>query len=96
MGGAKEERTFVSPFHGLFHRSVNSTIEDYRIIGGKLRMKKLLGAILCIGLLLSLLSVTAFAATEISYVFADIDAPEIGERGRKKTGLCLAFFSQLW
>ena len=42
-------------------------------------MKKLLSAILCIGLLLSLLPVTAFAATEVSYVFADIDAPEIGE-----------------
>ena len=42
-------------------------------------MKKLLSAILCIGLLLSLLSVTAFAATEVPYVFADIDAPEIGE-----------------
>ena len=42
-------------------------------------MKKLLSVILCIGLLLSLLSVTTFAATEISYVFADIDAPEIGE-----------------
>ena len=43
-------------------------------------MKKLLSAILCIGLLLSLLPVTVFAATEISYVFADIDAPEIGEQ----------------
>ena len=54
-------------------------------------MKKLLGAILCIGFLLSLLSVTAFAATEISYVFVDIDAPEIGEREKVGAVPCLFF-----
>ena len=48
MGGTKEERTFVSPFYGFSHRSVYATRENYRIIGGKLRMKKLLSAMLCI------------------------------------------------